>query len=111
MREIGRKWGRIEHAQTAVEAEMIEAVWHGGFEPLRHIGLKNIAGEDALDDFADHPLIACPREIAGPAVERNRPSRGRKGGFPEFCLEPAPALDRAPLPRRFVDFGKGPLKG
>jgi len=60
MREIGRKWGRIEHAQTAVEAEMIEAVWHGGFEPLRHIGLKNIAGEDALDDFADHPLISLP---------------------------------------------------
>src|SRR5439155_11305938 len=98
MVEVGCEWGRIEHAQAAVEAKMIEVRRHRGIEPLRHIGLKNIARENPLDDFANHLLIAHLREIAGPAFKLRIARRGHHWGTPEPRLKPAPALDRAPVP-------------
>src|SRR5437016_9022177 len=106
MVEVGCEWGRIERAQAAVEAKMIEVQRRRGFESLRHIGLKNVATKNPLDDFANHPLIAYPREIAGPASKLRIARRGRHWGTPEPRLKPAPALDRAPAARRPLHLGK-----
>ena len=85
---------------------MIEAVWHGRFEPLCHIGLKNVTRQYSFDDFVDHPFIAGPGEIAGPAIQRNHGRRRGRWGIRKPCLEEASALHRAALTRWPVRLGK-----
>ncbi len=103
---IGREGRRIDAAQPTVEAEMIEVRRRRRLEALRQIGLENVARKNALDHRRDRSLIACPRKIAGPALDRNRPGPRGLGRLRKLRLEPFAALDRPPRARRGLRFGQ-----
>ena len=108
MVEKGRERRRIDAAQPAVEAEMIEILRQRRFETLRQIGLEDVARENALDHARHRPLVAGARKIAGPALDRNRPRRRCASSFanPSRKLRGKifAAFDGPPRPRRRLHF-------